>query len=61
MSEEEQFTSAIFADLFTFQNCPFCELFGTEVGILNAPEEDLRILSFHMRRDHGLQANDIQR
>jgi hypothetical protein len=33
--------------------CPFCWLFVSEVGILNAAERDLAIFLLHNRKDHA--------
>ena len=35
-------------------NCPLCELFVTEAGILNAEAKDLLVFSTHMREDHRI-------
>jgi hypothetical protein len=57
MNEEEQFESVVFAHQLTFRGCPFCELFGAEIGVLNAPESDFRLFARHLRNDHGSEMN----
>jgi hypothetical protein len=59
MNEEEQIGQAIFANQLTFRGCPFCELFGTEIGILNAPDRDYRLFSIHLRKDHFREADEV--
>jgi hypothetical protein len=44
-----------FLNLPDFRNidCPLCRLYISEIGILNAPERDLKIFSRHVALDHG--------
>jgi len=39
-------------------SCPFCKLFLTEVGVINAPERDLEIFSLHSRIDHTISGGE---
>ena len=58
MSEGEQFRQILFENLPIFPGCPFCELFGDEIGVLNAPDHDFKLYSIHLWKDHFAQ-NDV--
>ena len=53
---EEQLESVVFANQLTFRECPFCELFGAEIGVLNAPDRDYRLFVRHLRKEHSSES-----
>jgi len=53
MNSNEFLASEIHPDSLAIQSCPFCQLYNSEVGLLNAGERDLSIFSLHIKIDHG--------
>ena len=56
MSPEEKIVLDKYEDGLSWRtsDCPLCQLFVTEVGILNAEEKDLRIISIHLGKNHSI-------